>query len=204
VTADRGAPCRVFLSRTSEFADADADGSSFLRAAHSAIARAGHAVVEMSQFTASPHPPALLCAEKVRGADVFVLLAGSRYGSLVRRDPPESYCEFEHRIAGEAGKPRLAFLLADAAPASATRPGDDPGLQQDFCRRLRRDCVVATFTSPDNLALDEIVPDGCGRAGPTMNLSIGSADGVDSGRGVRRIRPGHGEEHRFDPGTFHF
>jgi hypothetical protein len=48
-----------------------------------AIVAAGDLPVEMALFTASERPPAELCRENVREADVLVLIAGFRYGSPV-------------------------------------------------------------------------------------------------------------------------
>jgi hypothetical protein len=71
------------------------------------------------------------------------------------RDRPElSYTELEYQIAGEAGIPRLIFLLSEEAegPAGLFR---DPrfGARQEGLRErlLAADRVVATVTSPDGL-----------------------------------------------------
>lgn len=144
---------------------------------------------------------------------MFVLLAGFRYGSLVCADPPLSYCEFEHRVAVTARKPRLAFLLGEGVrPAGAVSPTDDGARQQDFRERLRRDGVVATFTSPDNLemliyqALQESYPNGCGDRGwnPTMNVFVRPAEGaVDGGNRFGQNHPNRAEHQEFDASKFH-
>jgi hypothetical protein len=144
---------RVFLSHTSELRDFPR-GASYVAAAERAVSAAGHVIVDMADFPATGGPAAQLCADRVRGCDVYVGILGTRYGSPVRDRPDVSYTELEFGAAAEAGLPRLVFLLDTDAddvgiPVSKLIDHEFGARQEAFRRRVRDSgLTVQSFASP--------------------------------------------------------
>ncbi|HEX4103662.1 MAG TPA: NB-ARC domain-containing protein, partial [Pseudonocardiaceae bacterium] len=179
----------VFLSHTSELGRLPARHS-FVAAAKDAVIRAGGTPVDMAYFAADPEPPAQVCREAVRSADVFVGVVGFRYGSAVRDRPELSYTELEFEEATAADIPRLMFLLGEEVqgPAELFRDNEH-GWRQDAFRASLADSgiTVATVTSPEGLetALFQTL----------VRLDRGRADDADGWRGpVFAVSPLRGDE----------
>ena len=97
-----------------------------------------------------------MCAERVRGCDVYIGVLGARYGSAVRDRPEVSYTELEFETATEAGLDRLVFLLDAAAyvgiPPLALIDREFGDRQDAFRRRVQdSDLTRQSFASPDAL-----------------------------------------------------
>ena len=147
---------RVFVSHTSELRNFPAGEKSYITEAERAISAAGHAVADMADFPAADQPAAELCADRVRGCDVYVGVLGTRYGSPVADRPEVSYTELEFDTATAAGLPRLVFLLDEnaALPIPAAQLIDHAfgARQQAFRNRVQASGLVTqSFASPDEL-----------------------------------------------------
>jgi tetratricopeptide (TPR) repeat protein len=146
----------VFVSHTSELREFPGGGS-YVAAVERAISACGHVIVDMADFPAANLPPAELCAERVRGCQVYVGVLGTRYGSLVADRPELSYTELEFEAATGAGLDRLVFVLDTGAenvgiPLDRLIDLDFGARQQAFRYQVQESGLVTkSFTDPATL-----------------------------------------------------
>jgi hypothetical protein len=120
----------------------------------------GHQVIAMEDYVASDQRPLDRCLADVAGCDLYVGIFAWRYGYVPDRDNPAglSVTELEYRQAGEAGLPRLVFLLDDDAPwpptQSETVTDPEGGGRRILALRaeLKKDKLVSFFKNADELA----------------------------------------------------
>jgi len=134
---------------------------SYVAAAGRAITAAGHAVVDMADFPDAERVPARVCADRVRGCDVYVGLLGTRYGTPVRDMPEVSYPELAFDTATDIGLPRLMFLLdtdgGDLGIPPAQLIDREFGARQEAFRRRVQDSGLLTRTFADPATLGQLV-----------------------------------------------
>ncbi|WP_439383254.1 FxSxx-COOH system tetratricopeptide repeat protein [Amycolatopsis lexingtonensis] len=139
---------RVFLSHTKEL-DEWPKERSFVAAAKAAVAKAGDAVLDMEDFTARDATPEQLDREMLAEADIYVLIAGFRYGMPVRDRPEVSYTEQEFQTATDTGMERLVFVLSEdtEGPPALTRDLEYGREQEAFRQRLHDSGLTVTAVS---------------------------------------------------------
>ena len=144
---------RVFLSRTSEFAEHPPHGS-YVAAAQAACAAEDCVAQDMTAWTAASQSSAEHCRERVRQCDVYVGIIGFSYGSPVTEEPDRSYTQLEYEEAKAAGMKTYVFLLAkDGDMPLGLALGDTRWAERQtaFRRRLEEQTKVAYFRNPEDL-----------------------------------------------------
>lgn len=120
--------------------------------------RAGHVIGDMAYFGARDDRPELVDRDAVLAADVYVVIVGFRYGSLVRSRPELSHTEWEFEVASRAGIPRYVYMLGEATEGPS-------GLFVDVEHAARQAAFRCRLCDDAELTLTEVTtPEGLGEA----------------------------------------
>src|SRR4051812_45924975 len=101
----------VFVSSTCE------DLKDLRKSLMQETATSGHLASGMEFFARGARDVDLI-RERIRRADIFVILVGARYGSMVRNNSVH-FIDLEYDIASDLGKPILAYVLEEGEFCSA-------------------------------------------------------------------------------------
>jgi hypothetical protein len=145
---------QVFVSST------ERDLRRHREAVKTALVKTGYLPVGMEEFGARDAAPVAGCLDLVGEADLFVGIYAWRYGYV----PPgaeRSITAEELEEARRLDKPRFYFLVDESAPWPAV-PGvaEESPESRELLRALKRDLrserIVASFNTPDELALQVV------------------------------------------------
>jgi hypothetical protein len=136
--------CRVYVSSTYQ------DLQDCRRAIRFALQRMGLDDIAMETYTAGEERPVDRCLDDVRSADIYVGVLAWRYG-FVPAGGHTSITELEYRAAGEAGIPRLIFVLDSDAPWPRSAMDKDSAQIEAFRDHVLDAHVCDSFTSMEDL-----------------------------------------------------
>jgi HEAT repeat protein len=115
-----------------------------------ALQRMGLDDIAMETYTAGEERPVDRCRDDVRSADIYVGVLAWRYG-FVPAGGHTSITELEYRAAGEAGIPRLIFVLDPDAPWPRSAMDKDSAQIEAFRDHVLDAHVCDDFTSTEDL-----------------------------------------------------
>jgi hypothetical protein len=137
-------PPRVYVSSTYQ------DLKDCRHAIRLALQRLGLDDIAMETYTADEDRPVDRCLDDVRSADIYVGVLAWRYG-FVPAGAHASITELEYRAAGEAGIPRLIFVLEPDAAWPRSAMDKDSARIEAFRDHVLDAHVCDSFTSADDL-----------------------------------------------------
>jgi HEAT repeat protein len=135
---------RVYVSSTYQ------DLKDCRQAIRSALQRMGLDDVAMEAYAAGEERPVDRCLDDVRSADIYVGVLAWRYG-FIPAGGNVSITELEYRAAGDAGVPRLIFVLDLDAPWPRSAMDKDPARIEAFREHVRDAHVCDSFVSAEDL-----------------------------------------------------
>lgn len=135
---------RVYVSSTYQ------DLKDCRRAIRLALQRMDLDDITMETYTAGEERPVDRCLDDVRSADIYIGVLAWRYG-FVPAGGDISITELEYRAAGEAGIPRLIFVLDSDAPWPRSAMDKDSTQIKAFRDHVLDAHVRDSFTSAEDL-----------------------------------------------------
>lgn len=115
-----------------------------------ALQRMGLDDIAMETYTAGEERPVDRCLDDVRSADIYVGVLAWRYG-FAPAGGHISITELEYRAAGEAGVPRLIFVLEPDAPWPRSAMDKDSARIEAFRDGVLDTHVCDSFVSAEDL-----------------------------------------------------
>ncbi|MCX4704654.1 DUF4062 domain-containing protein [Streptomyces sp. NBC_01373] len=118
------------------------------------VRRMQHTDVAMEYYGAEDVRPLDKCLADVAACDLYICVVAWRYG-FVPDGESRSITELEYLQAVESGKPRLLFLLSEAAPWPMNRAERSPEAMDrlaEFRSSMERDRVVDKFMNEQDLS----------------------------------------------------
>lgn len=144
---------RIYISSTYD------DLKDYREVVYRTLRQLRHDVIAMEDYVAADARPVEKCMQDVASSDLYVGIFGFRYGYVPDQGNPEqkSITELEYRKAGQAGLPRLVFLVKDGAAWPTTLvdalTGPDGGRRiADLRSELKKEHLDSFFESPEELA----------------------------------------------------
>jgi Domain of unknown function (DUF4062) len=96
-------------------------------------------------YGSRPHSPLKICASMATGCDIFILIIGERYGSIIESEGI-SVVEFEYNIARADDPEKILVYVKDSIPR-------EPRLAKflDYVQDFTRGYFTSSFTTPEEL-----------------------------------------------------
>lgn len=144
-----GLSARIYVSSTYR------DLKEYRARVSDALRKLRHTDVAMEYYVAEAKRPLARCLADVRACDIYLGIFARRYG-YVPRGSEWSVTEHEYRQALDAERPILCFLLDESVTDWPTDPQGAERLDA-LKREITEHYLVATFSTPDNLATEVAV-----------------------------------------------
>jgi hypothetical protein len=144
---------RIYISSTYN------DLKEYRKVVYATLRQMGHDAIAMEDYVATDLRPVDKCLEDVAASDLYVGIFAFAYGYVPDTANPDgkSITELEYRKAGDAGVPRLIFLVKEGAPwptsvIDALVAGKNGQRILDLRKELERTHTDSFFESAEELA----------------------------------------------------